>query len=291
MKIARLFLPLLTVLLLSCSRGEKGYLRMEGHLKHLQNAQFFVYSDSPDFNRVDTLAVVAGDFQYRTPLSEPTVMTLVYPNFSETLFIAEPGQVLRYEAEVSNLRHASITGSEANDSLTAFRQRYATQSPERQQKAAEEFIRRYPQNMASLALFQKYFEHAEVVTLKPTRELLKALLQAHPAHQGLQALNSRMTALLSTAVGATTQLQASTLYIFTSVTQSQSNELRRVAQQAMTESDYSLVDVKIDEHDLDSLRQQYGMRYVPGWILVDKNRKVKARDLSIARLTAELKKK
>lgn len=254
----------------------------------MQQAQIFVYSDSPAFARIDTIVVAGGDFDYSTPLAEPTVLTMLYPNFSETMFIAEPGIVLKYKADASNMRYASITGTSANDSLTAFRQAYATQPLPVQRKAAEQYIRQHPADYASMALFCKYFERVEQIQAEPTTTLLKLLVKEHPDHLGLKALQARMQPLLHYAEGAQLTLadlpaaavsrKFPALVIFTHDTQYQSSMLRQNATDYCESHGVTLIEVETQQADIDSLIRHAGLRYVPGWIYIDENGRVAQRD-------------
>lgn len=283
------------LLLAACHRTPSDQLRLKGHFDHLQQAQIFIYSDSPLFCRVDTIQVVGGDFDYRCHLSEPTVLTIVYPNFSETLLVGEPGQTLRYKADVSNLRHAEIKGSTPNDSLSAFRQRYAAEPLERQQKAAEKYIRQHPNDWAALALFQHYFERAECYHKEPLSSLLSALVKAHPQHQGLQALKQRITPILHTAVGAKApellpEKGKPALLIFTLNSQMLSGQMRAIAKRLTEErNDIAYEDICADNRDFDSLRTHYGIRYIPSNLLLDAKGCVKARDIAPNQIEKELK--
>lgn len=282
------------LLLAACESTPADQARVKGHFEHLQQAQLFIYSDDAAYNRVDTVQIVGGDFSYSCTLQEPTVLTIVYPNFSETMLVAEPGHTLKYKADVSNLRHASISGTAANDSLSAFRQRYADKPLDRQQRAAELYIRQHPDDMASVALFIKYFERAEVLTTT-TGQLLRALAKAHPTHQGVQTLNQRLRPLLLTAVGAkapanVTRGSLPALLIFTLSTQYQSNELRRRAEEATEDGRVRLEEIKADNRDLDSLRQRYGVRYIPGSLLIDAKGRITARDIKPDKIGAAVEK-
>lgn len=279
---------------MACESTPSDQARVKGHFEHLQQAQLYIYSDDAAYNRVDTVQIVGGDFSYSCTLHEPTVLTIIYPNFSETMLVAEPGHTLKYDADVSNLRHATITGTAANDSLSAFRQHYADKSLERQQRAAEQYIRQHPEDMASVALFIKYFERAEVLTTT-SAQLLQALVKAHPSHEGVQALSQRLRPLLHTAVGAkapatVTRGSLPALLIFTLSTQYQSNELRRRAEEATEDGRVRLEEIKADNRDLDSLRQRYGVRYIPGSLLIDAKGRITARDIKPDKIGAAVEK-
>lgn len=280
-------------LIASCSGADKDTARLKGSFKHLQQAQMFVYSDAQAFNRFDTITVKGGDFDYSTPLSEPTVLTILYPNFSETYFVAEPGAVLKMKADAANLQEARITGSAANDSLTAFRERYSAAKPSEQQKAAEAYIRQHPGDMAAVALFVKYFERAEILHAEPTATLLKMLVKAHPQHKGLFAIKQRMEQMLPTAIGSKapkkmTEGGVPVAYVFTLSSHYNSNEMQRLVNTTVEElkdrierpATLRVVEISADNCDLDSLCRAYGLHYLPSNILIDAQGTIVSRDVN-----------
>lgn len=289
-----LTIALLSLLLVACGSGGGDELRLKGHFEHLQQTQLYVYSTAGSFSRVDTIQVVRGDFTYTCRLKEPTVLSIVYPNFGETLLVGAPGETLRYKADVSNLRHAQIKGSAANDSLSAFRLRWAAESLPRQRKAAADYISRHPADMASLALFQRYFEQAEVITKAPTAKLLVAIVKAQPKLESVRELRDRLTPLLTTAVGACApkllpQAGHPALLIFTLNSQMLSGQLRAMAQRHTEGTDVVFQEICADNCDFDSLRLRYGLRYLPGSLLMDAQGTIVARDINPMKLESELK--
>ncbi len=286
----------LAVLLAACRRAAPGQAEISGSFDHLQQAQLYVYGEGADFQRFDTINVVQGDFHYTTPLSEPTVLTLMFPNFSETMFVAEPGVALTYEADAKHLLQAEVSGSEANDSLTAFRLRHATEPLAAQRKDAEAYIRRRPADMASVALFQKYFVRVETLQAEPTTALLALLCKALPRHNGLAALRQRLTPQLRTATGAKapallTKGGLPAAYVFTLGTQYESTQLlQEIRRQAEARGGVRVEEIKADDRDFDSLRHTYGLRYVPGCLIIDAKGRIAARDLPYEDVAAAVRK-
>lgn len=280
-------------LIASCSDADKDTARLKGSFKHLQQAKIFVYSDAQAYNRFDTITVKGGDFDYSTPLSEPTVLTILYPNFSETYFVAEPGVVLKMKADAANLQTAQITGSAANDSLSAFRERYSSERPSVQQKAAEDYIRKHPGDMAAVALFVKYFERGEILRAEPAATLLRMLVKAHPQHKGLFAIKQRMEQMLPTAIGSKAPAEMTeggvpVAYVFTLSSQYKSNEMMRQVNATVEElkerierpTTLRVVEVAADNRDLDSLCRAYGLHYLPSNILIDAQGTIVSRDVN-----------
>lgn len=288
-------LVLLAMMVAACSGGPADGTRLKGHFDHLQQAQLFVYSDDAAFGRIDTINVSGGDFEYTCTVHEPMVLTIVYPNFSETMFVAEVGDDLEYDADVSNLRMVSIKGTAANDSLTAFRQRHAEASIPLQRKAAEAYIRQHPGDMAAVALFMKYFEQAERIEAEPTATLLALLQKAQPKHQGVSAMARRMKPLLQSAIGAKapetlTRGGLPALVIFTLSSQYASTTLANAARECTDGTNVRLEQLSGDCCDLDSLRRTCGMRYIPGNILIDEDGTIVARDIPFNELATHVKK-
>ena len=262
----------------------------------------FIYSDAQDFNRFDTITVQGGDFNYVTPLSEPTVLTILYPNFSETLLVAEPGVVLKMKADAANLQTAQITGSAANDSLSAFRERYSSERPSVQQKAAEDYIRKHPDDMAAVALFVKYFERAETLRAESTASLLKMLVKAHPQHKGLYAIKQRLEQMLPTAVGnkapaKMTEGGLPVAYVFTISSQYKSNEMMRQVNNTVAELKERIerpvtlrvVEISADTCDIDSLCRTYGLHFLPSNILIDAQGRIADREVSDEKISKAIR--
>ncbi len=190
----------LTAILAACSQPEDRFT-LKGRMSGVQQGEFYIYSDDATFNGVDTIRINDGQFLYDRKLTVPTVLTLLYPNFSQTFIVAEPGTEINMAGDASKLGEADITGTEENELLTAFRQQHTADSDRERRMAAAAFIRDNRTTLAAVAIFKRYFaseEHPDAATTLP---LLDELRKAQPQNAALSLLDHRLRPLLSATPG------------------------------------------------------------------------------------------
>lgn len=171
---------LLVFTLLSCG-GSEGRFRLKGVFKHLQQGEFYLYSPDGGLNRIDTLKLEGGSFDYNTALTDEATFVLLYPNYSEHVIFARSGDVITVKGDARHLKSTRIEGSEDNEKLTQFRLENQDKSLADQLKAADDLIRENPNSRVSTYLFQTYFLRGAGSTDQPTRaRLYKTLCQAQP---------------------------------------------------------------------------------------------------------------
>lgn len=193
-------LVLLSFLLAGCGVSDDRY-RIEGRLDGIRQAEFYVYGEEDAFDGVDTIRIEDGKFSYERPLSQPAVLTLLYPNFSSTSIIAEPGKVIKMRGDAAKLSEADISGSKENEMLTEFRQA-CTGKPENDSRlAAAQFVRDHPASLAALAVFRKYFATARTPDPAVVLPLLDVMKKAQPSTAALLNMEARLRPLLETGAG------------------------------------------------------------------------------------------
>lgn len=175
--------------------------RIEGRLDGIRQAEFYVYGEEDAFDGVDTIRIEDGKFSYERPLSQPAVLTLLYPNFSSTSIIAEPGKVIKMRGDAAKLSEADISGSKENERLTEFRLACVGKPENDSRLAAAQFVRDHPASLAALAVFRKYF--ATVRTPEPAvvLPLLDVMKKAQPSNTALLSMEARLRPLLETGAG------------------------------------------------------------------------------------------
>lgn len=193
-------IAVLSALFAACSQP-KDKFRLEGKIAGIQQAEFYVYSDDGILSGVDTIRIEDGKFSYECQLNTPAVLTLLYPNFSQTYIVAEPGKKVEMNGDAAKLGEADISGTEENELLTAFRQKQASQPENNQRLAASEFIRAHKNTLAAVAVFKKYYAYAKNPDVSTVRSLLSDLLKAQPRNAALSQMSERLQALLHGAVG------------------------------------------------------------------------------------------
>ncbi len=140
----------LSSLFFSCR--DKSVFTLKGDIDHLQQADFFVYATDGSMQTVDTLHVVEGQFSWQLPLQQEAQLHIVYPNMSEQVVFAAPGQTVRMKGDAGQLRAISVTGTPDNDALTDFRLAHLTDAPDSLQRAMSAYVKEHPDSRAGIWL-------------------------------------------------------------------------------------------------------------------------------------------
>ena len=97
-KIYSLLATLIAFTWLTACGPDKDKIRFEGQLDNINDAEFYILSEDGAFSGIDTVKITDGKFTYERDLSTPAVLTLLYPNFTQTYIVAEPGQTVKMKA-------------------------------------------------------------------------------------------------------------------------------------------------------------------------------------------------
>ena len=165
-----LFLPLclsaLSLLLAACGvSGDR--FRLEGKFKNLNQGEFYIYS--LEQGRKDTIAVRDGRFVYDIELA----------------------------GDVSHLKETTVTGTDENKAMTAFRLDTSELMPPEVKERARLFIADHPQSVVSLFLLRRYFIQGLETDYKEAFDLCGTLLEAQPANIALIQLHKQLETLQS----------------------------------------------------------------------------------------------
>lgn len=199
-----LFLLLPLALLCACG-PDKGTARIEGHISGVNQATIMAYvgdATSADAGGMDTIRVERGKFSYDRTLSEPVVLTLLYPNFSSTTIVAEPGKTVSLSGDANRLKEIELKGTKDNELLTELRLRLAEKSPNDAEMEIATFIRSHPKTMAAVAAFIDQFDGREQFKREPALSLLNLLHKSQPTNAYLGHLRQRILPLLQTSIGS-----------------------------------------------------------------------------------------
>ena len=140
------FLLLLTLLLSSC--GVDGdHFQIEGHLLNINQSDFYVYAENGSIDGLDTIHVEGGRFAYEVPCKHPTILYLVFPNYSVVPIFAQPGKSVSIKGDASHLQEIEIKGTNDNELYTKFREQVSKASPTEAKHAAEVFIGDHPESV------------------------------------------------------------------------------------------------------------------------------------------------
>lgn len=198
-----LCLMALVVTLTACGPdGSHG--RVKGSIEGLDEAVIMAYIDDsiPTIDcAADSIHVKRGSFSYDREVSRPTILTLLYPNFSTTTLVVEPGKTVKLKGDANRLSEIEVDGNEDNNLLTEFRKHTLKQPDAEVQREAATFIRSHASSQAAVVLFRDLFAEAENINSNPTESLLKELVKAQPKSTTVQRLNERLQPILRTTAG------------------------------------------------------------------------------------------
>lgn len=171
------YLLLLTLVLVSCGTSSD-HFKIEGHFLNLNQGEFYVYSSDGSTAGVDTIKVNGGRFTYEVACTRPSVLMLVFPNFSEQPVFAEPGKSVSISADASHLKQMEVKGTKDNELMNDFRERILQASPPDMRKYAEEFIGEHPDSPVSVYLVRRYFMQQPDADFVRATVLLEKLAKA-----------------------------------------------------------------------------------------------------------------
>ncbi|MBO7294594.1 MAG: DUF4369 domain-containing protein, partial [Bacteroidaceae bacterium] len=200
MKQSILFLLFLLTTFVGCNYDDD-VMVLEGEIKNVKQVDLYVYAEGSTNPRIDTIRVRGGNFTYERKLSQPEVLTLLYPNFSEMLLVAEPGKEVELVADASNLSETVIKGTKENELLTEFRLSTNGKSENEKRLAAQQFIYDNVATQAAVAVFRECFVKAQNPVYAEAQPLLDTLSVAHPDNELLRNMLVRFTPQMLCAVG------------------------------------------------------------------------------------------
>ncbi|EJX09525.1 antioxidant, AhpC/TSA family [gut metagenome] len=187
----------LAILLLSFAcNSPKDKIQIKGEITGLKQAEFFVYSEEGILQNIDTISIRDGKFNYEHTLTEPAILTFLYPNFSRTYLVAEPGDVIKVKGEASKLGEIDISGSKENELLTKFRKQNAGKSAKEKSMTAAQFVNDHPDKIAAVAVFKRYFSHEQQLDGAIALPLLEKLKEKQPNLSAVKIIDMYLNAIL-----------------------------------------------------------------------------------------------
>lgn len=177
---------------LLCCTGHPKEARLKGEFANLEQGEFLIYSTDEALDRLDTLRIVDGIFSYTLPTVQPATLHILYPNQSELVVFAGPGDDIVIKGDAQNLSEVEVSGSEDNELYTEFRQETNGKSVEETKSFAHNYILEYPTHAVSRYLFTTYYLCDEEASVKETTALYDSLCRACPDDLALSKLSSRV---------------------------------------------------------------------------------------------------
>ena len=192
---------LFALLLASCG-AESGRFRIEGHLKNMNQAEFYIYSIDGGFPKLDTIRVEKGRFVYETDLDRPATYSIIFPNGSEQAVFGNSGVVVELEGDASHLKEMTIKGTDENEQMTAWRTNANRLTPPEMKQAAIDFIRENPASSVSNYLLYRYLMLGTTPDYKAAAELTALMLKEQPENGRLIQLDKQLRGLKYAVKGA-----------------------------------------------------------------------------------------
>ena len=198
---AMLAAAVLALLLTACG-VEGNRFEVEGHFLKINRGEFYVYSTNGLIDGIDTIKLEAGRFVYEIPCEREGTLVMVFPNFSEQPIFAQPGKSVKMEGDASHLKELTVKGTKDNKLMNQFREAIANVSPPQAAKTAALFAADNPASPVAAYLVRRYFITTPTPNYKEAARLLKLLLAEQPKNGELNRMQSLISVLAKTSVGA-----------------------------------------------------------------------------------------
>ena len=182
----------------SCSSDETRFV-MEGNFRNMNQVELYVF-DSQKGTK-DTIHVQRGRFKYERVMTDTTVLTIMFPNYSTLPVFAHGGISVMLKGDASHLRETKVTGSEENDDMTTLRLENNKLTPPEADKAAEAFITEHPTSLVSLYLLQTHFIQSVEPDYKKALRLCASMHKAQPANVSVAMLHKQLQELCKGHIG------------------------------------------------------------------------------------------
>lgn len=148
---------LFTLIFSSCLGG--GEVRIRGSFTHMEQAELYLYSPDGGLDHLDTLHVVGGKFSWQHPLGADATFFIVYPNMSEQVVFASPGDDIKLEGDGGQLKSIEVSGNDDNKLLTQFRLEHNGDKRDSLVAAMKRFVKQYPDSRAAMYLQRQMNEN------------------------------------------------------------------------------------------------------------------------------------
>ena len=191
----------LTLLLAACGVDGKRF-RVEGRFLNLNRGEFYVYSTNGLIDGIDTVKLEGGRFTYDIPCEREGTLVMVFPNFSEQPIFAQPGKSVDIEGDASHLKELTVKGTKDNKLMNQFREAIVNASPPQVAKIAAMFAADNPTSLVSVYLVRRYFITTPTPNYKEAERLVKLLLTQQPKNGELNRMQTLISTLAKTSVGA-----------------------------------------------------------------------------------------
>lgn len=172
----------------SCT-GHPDQVVIQGRFAHLEQGEFYIYSPNGGTDRLDTLHIQNGEFEYTAKTDRSVIFRLMYPNFSELTLFARPGDDIEVVGDARNLSAVEVKGTEDNEVYTEFRKRIRDLSQKEVRTEAQQYCLKYPTLAVSHYLFTTCFLLNDSIPQTEVAEIFDSLCRACPDNVELNMLS------------------------------------------------------------------------------------------------------
>lgn len=172
-------------LLLEGCGGSGNSFKIKGEFEGMKGGELYLYNPLTPDDKVDTLTIIEGSFNYEGSADEPTVLVLLFPNAMEQVIFAAPGKTIKYRAASNDLKNYVVEGCDENTLMAKFREEVGAASISQQKSIAARYIEENAESVVALYLLDRYFIQSAAPNIKETKKLVKLLMKAHPDNQYL----------------------------------------------------------------------------------------------------------
>ncbi len=183
-----------SLFIFSSCNGNPNQVIITGNFANLEQAEFYIYSPSGAIDRLDTIKIEGGEFEYIAQIEGEEIFRLLYPNFSELTIFASPGDEIEIEGDAQNLNAVDVDGTSDNELYTEFREDITELSPVKILDIAHMYILKHPKQAVSKYLFQTYFLQTDTLDNNLVVSIYDSLCRANPDNLELSKLARRVKA-------------------------------------------------------------------------------------------------
>ena len=168
---------------------------MKGKFKGFNQGELYVYSTDGPSQKLDTIAIINGGFEYSATLDNQRTYVIIFPNFSELPVFGEPGKEVNIEGDATHLKELEVKGTKENEKMTAFRLQTSQMTPPEVAKTAETFINDNPQSLASTYILSKTFIQTPTPDYDKAIALATVMMNASPENHAIANLKKQLEGL------------------------------------------------------------------------------------------------
>ena len=183
------------ILLLAACGSDSGKFRLEGRLRNVNQAEFWVYSPDGAMQGIDTITLRNGRFAYELEMTKEGTLMIVFPNYSEQPVFARPGKTVSIKGDATHLKEIIIEGTSENEDMTSLRLELNDLTPPDIPGAASDFIKEHPSSRVSLYLLHRYFLQTQEPDYQQALKLTKMMLKEDPDNVKLTRLSTQLPKL------------------------------------------------------------------------------------------------